>query len=113
MSADILFNKKRMWSARTAGFNEFVGRVRRSCSKHDKVIIEHLEFAESVSCLCIDDIKNKKERAKLLHYVLAASIDLLEELRADARTHPEELEGVRNLANLSRESLRELQTDPG
>ncbi|HEX5218593.1 MAG TPA: hypothetical protein VFZ59_03410 [Verrucomicrobiae bacterium] len=109
MSADILFGKNRMWSARTAGFNELINRVRLLCANGDAVIKEHLKLAEDMGCLSVDDVPDPAERAKLASHILTASMQLLEELQADAGTNPEELRGVRDLLRLSREYLTDLQ----
>ena len=110
MAGCIFFTDTRVWSSSSVGFADIIERAAAKCRENEDLLVQALWDAESIRSLDINLCTTRSLQLRLTERVLEAAQDKLQELCADAATHPDDIKILEELVLLARTHLNGLTT---
>jgi hypothetical protein len=109
MSADIIFDRGVVWSARAPAFEELMRRASGHCT--NAVAIDVLRLAGTVQFLVMPRVEDVSLRRDLCSAVVAAARDLLAELSPLEPFAAQEAEEIQRLIGLAGKCAADISTN--
>ena len=113
MAGDIFFTKDRVWLANSNGFVDIIERAIAACRAGEDLLVQILSDAEAVRSLGVNLEADRDVQIALTERVLEAAQGMLQALRTNPRTQPDEIQGIEELVSTAQTHLSELRAHPG